>query len=127
MKKVLKLLRLWLFIAVAGLFGVFVMQQLWNWFMPESLRPISYGQMFGLYVLFHLLSNRDVIQQEERWERITKLLTFCVPLENRDEVDREMNTFDKESLMSAGWSAFVALARQGGALAVGFGIHTFLM
>ena len=82
--------------------------------------------MYGLVMLFALLTESDKSTEEASTKRLDTMLRACVPEEKWAEVKDELETENKELGSRLGWQLF---ARGLGAtltLALGWIVHTFL-
>ncbi len=118
---------------VIALFTAFVLQNLWNWFAVPTLHvpTVSFWAMYGFALLIGLFQgdsrSNDQIDNK-RWEAVFYALDFCLTAEQREE----LQDFIKCQLEGVVWANGVSLVLgkiTGNALtlAVGWGVHEFLM
>jgi hypothetical protein len=90
----------WSASTLVGFYSVFVLMQLWNWFAVPLLRvpQASYWLIYGLYLLFGLLTG-DVENpaDERRWNILFIILNACIP-EHKAEDVREETHSEAESI-----------------------------
>jgi cytochrome c biogenesis protein CcdA len=96
---------------IVGLYSIFVMQVLWNWFVAPTLHtsPISYWTMLGLNLFISMLIYRQRFEEKQEWEQV-------LATRNENETDRS----------KAGISNFAKIFINTMALGIGWTVHTFL-
>jgi hypothetical protein len=89
--KVLKWIGIFVASMLTGFYTVFVLQNLWNWFVVPSLDilPISYWTMFGVNMLRMVAISADSrhVATEEKWSALSGILNICIPNERKREVE----------------------------------------
>jgi hypothetical protein len=125
--KVEKALFLWSVPFVVGLYCVFVMQQLWNWFAVPLLHfsEASFLTMYGLNLFVGLVTARDLPDpmEEYRWKILMLTVDACVPAPVRGNLLEEL----KDEIEWRSWGVWVfgtAMAYTV-TLGIGFIVHRF--
>ena len=90
-----KAILLWGVSFLVGFYCVFVIQQLWNWFAAPLLHfgEVSYLQMYGLNMLFGIVTARDAGENpvdNTRWNKALMMLDACVPSGSREMVKEQL-------------------------------------
>jgi hypothetical protein len=113
---------------VVSFYTTFVFQNLWNWFAVEALHApeIGYWTMFGLLILIRMVTRKDEATEQGRYEKLTKLVVACVPLEKQDEVREEIEEEKKNLHWTLGGAIIGEAIVIAFALGVGWAVHTFL-
>ncbi len=115
---------------LVSLYTTFVFQNLWNWFVVAAFNipSIPFWGMYGFVLLVSLFSeNGKEFIEEWRWKVALSVLDACVPQEKQEDV-REMLKREEEGVVGqAVGKVFGKIAGNTVALALGWGIHTFLL
>jgi hypothetical protein len=116
---------------VIGLYRAFVLQNMWGWFVVSAfhVQEISYWVAYGLILLQWFLFD-DAGEESvngHRWRVLSIVTDACIPDEKKIVVDGLLKQH-----MSAMWidlvgSMFGNLAANTVTLAIGWGIHAFLV
>jgi hypothetical protein len=129
MKEIYKLVGGWFLGLVMSLYITFVMQTLWNWFVPSVLHAdsISYWNMYGLLLIVTVVKMRNASTGEAgELYRAKIMLEACLPDEKREETMRAIEKEDIGSKMLRYADGFKLLGATVW-LAIGFAVHAFLM
>lgn len=120
---------MWAVIIVVGFYTTFVIQTLWNWFAVAAFRvpEVSYWTMYGFMLLIHLVTEKSNFQNEEQGKRLGLLIMACVPEHKLDEVKEEIKIEDDDIGMKLFGLIVGQIAGSSVALALGWGVHTFLV
>jgi hypothetical protein len=113
-----------------GFYTTFVLQCLWNWFVvgPFKVSPIGYWQMYGIHMLIQMVIERNTFEKDDHWRRTFAMLYLCVPSEKQEERWMKwLKTEHEDFWVKTGTAIFGKLAGSTTPLAIGWGIHTFLM
>jgi hypothetical protein len=125
-----KAILLWGVSFLVGFYCVFVIQQMWNWFAVPLLHfgEVSYLQMYGLNILFGLVTARDAGENpvdNMRWNRALIVLDACVPSGSREMVTEQLKEENDGQWMNLGtWVLSLALGYSV-SLGLGFLIHVW--
>ncbi|MGB2662746.1 MAG: hypothetical protein WAK48_02005 [Candidatus Acidiferrum sp.] len=130
MSEAKKAILLWGVSFLVGFYCVFVIQQMWNWFAVPLLHfgEVSYLQMYGLNILFGLVTARDAGENpvdNMRWNRALIVLDACVPSGSREMVTEQLKEENDGQWMNLGtWVLSLALGYSV-SLGLGFLIHVW--
>jgi hypothetical protein len=112
---------------MAELYGVFVLQQLWNWFAAPALHVAEFGywQMLGFRVLiwmfFNLTNGSRKFDQQRQWKSAYFLLYASVRPEHRAEVDEVFKKFDATATKTSEEKQFFVAMLLADTVVLGFG------
>lgn len=122
------LLGVWGIAVVAGLYTTFVLQVLWNWFAVAALHApeISYWTMYGLLLLLRLVFQKPTFEIDEKFKRLTMIVSACVPDEKREELQEELKAEDDDLAAKLGGLVVGEVVATSLALGLGFVVHSFL-
>jgi hypothetical protein len=115
---------------MAGFFNVFVLMQLWNWFVPPVLHfgEVNYFQMYGLNLLFGAIIARDTAEnpvKTAKWNKLMLMVNACVPDFTRQAMVEELKEEDEKLWGELGGWVFGAVFAYVFALGFGFILHIF--
>jgi hypothetical protein len=93
--------RLWIFGLLVGFYTTFVIQSLWNWFAVPAfhVQEASYWLIYGINMLFHLITESYTLPDEQRWKRAFIFLDACVQEPKRDVLKQQI-----EEELESEWS-----------------------
>jgi hypothetical protein len=125
-----KAILLWGVSFLVGFYCVFVIQQLWNWFAAPLLHfsEASYFQMYGLNMLFGIVTARDAGEnplENTRWNQAFMMLDACVPAGSRGMVTEQLKETNDGLWTNLGTWVFSLAFGYSISLGLGFLIHTF--
>jgi hypothetical protein len=113
---------------MVSFYTALVFETLWNWFAVQALHApeIGYWTMYGLLILVRMVMGTDAAFQQLRFEKLTKLITACVPPEKSEEVQQDMK--DEKKNLPWTWVGAIIGDALGITFAFGMGwvVHTFL-
>jgi hypothetical protein len=122
-----------LVVPVVPLYTAFVVQNLWNWFVADALHAaeISYWQSLGILIAIFVVRHEaeKSYDKEIKSERLYTMIEALLPEEKRTEFHESFKIEDES------WAATLAAVNpmmgkaisNTIAIAVGWGVHTFLM
>jgi hypothetical protein len=124
-----KAVLLWGVSFLVGFYCVFVIQQLWNWFAAPLLHfgEVSYLQMYGLNMLFGIVTARDAGENpvdNTRWNKALMMLDAGVPSGSREMVMEQLKEQSDGLWMNLGSLVFSLAFGYSVSLGLGFLIHT---
>ena len=118
----------WSVSILVGFYTVFVLMQLWNWFAVPLLGvPVAgYWVMYGMSMLFSLLTGRDNPQEpteEKRWRLLYIVLDACVPEHKMEEVKEYVSGEKEQIWVETGFHIVNVIGARTLALGLGFAVH----
>ena len=125
-----KLSWFWLIGLMVGLYNAFIVQNFWNWFVIPAFHAseIPYWGIYGLLMLISLVADRgDEFASEHRWKVILTVVDACVPDEKKLIVEESLKQQTDTMWIDLGSKVFGKLVGNTATLAIGWGIHAFIV
>ncbi len=120
---------------ITPFYTTFVLQNLWNWFIPETVHgaEISYWQAGGILLIVSLLRfTREKVDKSEeegqRWKGLTEMVKETLPEHRRiyaDDPPKEGNSW--RDILEGADPLLGKAVFNTSTLIIGWVIHTFLM
>jgi hypothetical protein len=118
------------FAVLVGLYKVFVLMHLWNWFATPvfHIPSISLVQMLGLFLIVEVClgSERSEWTTDYWGKRILAVLDCCIPEDRKGDAKRLLEESAEEGWYEMGQLYLSELASATAILIIGWGIHTYL-
>jgi hypothetical protein len=81
--------------------------------------------MYGLVLIVGIFA-QDKQAERRQFKVLATMIDFCVPSEKREEVDEQIEHFQREAKLDDVLSIGVRLASNSFALVLGWAVHAFL-
>lgn len=118
---------------IGGLYTVFVMQHLWNWFAVDviTVSRISFLNMLGLVILADMLLNRvskiKNFQSTSLCKLASYILNTCLPEAKKEAVEKFLTTQRNNISENVGIKTLGVFLRNTGILVIGGVIYNVMM
>jgi hypothetical protein len=124
-----KLIGVWGLAFVTGFYRVFVLRNLWNWFLVPTLHAseISFWQMYGLNMLVNLLIYVNDFAEEERWTIFSAVFEASVVDAQREAVREALKGESDQVWSRLGWKIAGRIGDYSFALGFGWVIRTIFL
>ena len=119
----------WMVSILIGFYSVFVLTELWNWFVVPLLHvpEARYWLMYGVTMLFGLMVGADDKQEnpvyERRWKALLIKLDACLPEHKAEEVREEVRQETQGVWTDIGIIIFGKVVSRSLTLGLGFAVH----